>query len=381
MRRLLIGLAILGLGALLVWAKVGQGQAGVKVDLVKAEKGTLKHSVLASGKLAYREQVQLRSEVSGIVKQVLVEEGDHVKKGQLLLALDPQSYQAQVDAQTAYVNQSRIAIERQQSYLETLGRQVDRKVALHAKGLLDTDAFETAKSELTLAKIDLQNKEQALNQAQAELDRVKELLAKTRFIAPMDGVVTAVDVKVGETVIPGTTNIVGSSLMTLADTSAILTEVEVDEADIAGVKLGQDADIYAVAFPDTALAGKVESIATTARQAVGRQGMSFKVKILLDDLKGKAIRPGMSCRAEIFTQTAKDVLLVPLEAVRYDADDKPFAMSVKDGIAHRVALGLGLSDDTQQVVTQGLAEGEQLVRGPARALKGLKDGDKVAANG
>lgn len=380
MKRLLIGLGILAIGALLVWAKVARGPAGVSVDQVAAEKGDLKRSVLASGKLAYREQVQLRSEVSGVVKKVLVEEGDQVHKGDLLIALDPQSYQAQVDAQTALVNQSRIAIERQRSYLQTLKAQVARKVALHAKGLLDTDSFETAKSDLTLAEIDLQTREQALNQAQADLDRVKELLAKTRFVAPMDGVVTAVDVKEGETVIPGTTNIIGSSLMTLADTSAILTEVEVDEADIAGVKEGQDADIFAVAFPDTPLSGLVQSIATTARQAPGRQGMSFTVKILLSDLKDKAIRPGMSCRAEIYTETASDVLLVPIEAVRYDEDDKPFVMRVDNGQAQRQDVTLGMSDDTQQAIASGLDAGAELVRGPARVLRNLKDGDRVVAN-
>lgn len=380
MRRILIGLGILVVLGLLVVIKVNSGPAGIKADVASATIGELKRSVLASGKLAYREQVQLRSEVSAMVQHVYVEEGDTVKKGQLLIQLDPQTYQAQVDAQSAYVSQSRIAIERQKSYLQTLRAQVARKVALHAKGLLDTDSFETAKSDLTLAEIDLQTREQALKQAEADLNRVKELLAKTRFYAPMNGVVTAVDIKEGETVIPGTTNIVGSSLMTLADTSAILTEVEVDEADIAGVKVGQSADIFAVAFPNTPLTGKVESIATTARQAVGRQGMSFTVKILLSDLKGKAIRPGMSCRAEIYTETADNALLVPIEAVRYDDNDKPFVMLDKDGVAHRQAVTLGLSDDTQQMIASGLKAGDKVVKGPARALRSLKDGDRIVAH-
>ncbi|WP_192954646.1 efflux RND transporter periplasmic adaptor subunit [Gallaecimonas mangrovi] len=381
MRRLLIGLAIIVLAGLLLWVKIGIGPSGVKVDTVDAKIGTLKRSVLASGKLAYKEQVQMRSEVSARVQKVDVEEGDKVKKGQLLIQLDPRTYQAQVDAQTAYVSQSRIAIERQKSYLQTLRTQVARKVALHKKGLLDTDSFDTAKSDLALAEIDLQTREQALKQAEADLASARETLAKTRFVAPMNGEVTAVDVKEGETVIPGTTNIVGSSLMTLADTSAILTEVEVDEADIAGIKLGEDADVYAVAFPNTPLTGKVQFIATTARQAPGRQGMSFKVKILLDDIKGKDIRPGMSCRAEIYTQTANNALLVPIEAVRYNSDDKPFVMTDDNGTAKKVFVEVGISDDTQQMITKGLQTGAKIIRGPARQLRSLKDGDKVIANG
>ncbi|WP_406662899.1 efflux RND transporter periplasmic adaptor subunit [Gallaecimonas sp. GXIMD1310] len=377
MRSWLIGLAVVVVMALVVWAKAGRGPAGVGVEVTKVTEAPIRHSVLASGTLEYKEQVQLRSEVPGIVQTVNVEEGDHIKKGQLLMTLDPQTYQAEVDAQAALVNQSRIAIERQESYLATLKEQVQRKIDLHAKGLLDTDSYDQAVSDLQLAKIDLSSRKQSLKQAQASLDKAKQALAKTRFYAPMDGVVTAVDVKVGETVIQGTTNIIGSSLMTLADTSAILTEVEVDEADIAGVKKGQQADIYAVAFPDTALKGHVDTIATTARQAPGRQGRSFTVKVLLTDLKGKEIRPGMSCRAEIFTQTDKNALVVPVEAVQYSKDDKPYLLTVVDGKAKRVDVKLGLSDDSNQAITSGMKVGEEVIKGPAQVLRTLTDGATV----
>ncbi|WP_341503827.1 efflux RND transporter periplasmic adaptor subunit [Gallaecimonas sp. GXIMD4217] len=381
MRKLLIFTLILaGFGAIL-YAKAGRGERGVTVTTAEAMVQDLKRSVLASGQLAYREQVQLRSEVTGTVDAVLVEEGQAVSKGQLLLTLDPQAFQAEVDERQAYVRQSRIAIERQKTYIDTLAAQVDRKIQLYDKGLLDTDAFEAAKSELTLARIDLRAREQALIQAEAALNKAQERLTKTRFIAPMDGVITAVDIKVGETVIQGTTNVIGSSLMTLADPSAILTEVEVDEADIAQVAEGQSANIFAIAFPDEPLEGKVQSIATTARQAKGRQGQSFTVKILLSDLKGFAIRPGMSCRAEIFTETAENALVVPIESVLYDPDEQPYVMRIQDGAVAKQRVKLGLSDDTLQQIQDGIQAGMAVVRGPARTLKGLAEGDHVRVKG
>src|SRR5690606_29967439 len=121
-----------------------------------------------------------------------------------------------------------------------------------------------------------------------------------------------------ETVISGTTNIAGSNLMTLSDPSGILTKVQVDEADIANVAREQHVSVFTAAYPDTALGGIVQSIATTARTAEGRQGLSFEVEIRLDEIPERVqLRPGMSARAEIYTATAEDVLAVPIQAILY----------------------------------------------------------------
>ena len=192
----------------------------------------------------------------------------------------------------------------------------------------------------------------------------------------------------GETVIAGTTNIPGSIMMVIADPSETLTEVRVDEADIAQVEEGQSADIFAAAYPDTALSGTVQSIAAVARQTPGQQSLSFLVKILLDDQDELKILPGMSVRADIYTQTTEETLAVPIQAIRYDEDvdededtgeDQAFVFLVEDGKAVRRDVKTGISSDSDQEILDGLDEGDTVVSGPFRVLRHLNDGDPVEA--
>ena len=239
-----------------------------------------------------------------------------------------------------------------------------------------------------MAKIDLRSREESLLQAQATLDKAQERLEKTVFKSPIDGITTSVDIKEGETAISGTTNISGSNLITLADPSSILIEVQVDEADIANVQVGQEADIFAVAFPDHALKGVVKNIATSAKRARGRQGLSFTVKILLDDSTAVAVRPGMSCRTEIFTQTKDKTLAVPSESIVFlkpesnddnesekdkHQDEKSYVYILEAGKAKKVAVDLGISNDRYQEIISGIKAGDLVITGPARTLSKLKD--------
>ena len=174
--------------------------------------------------------------------------------------------------------------------------------------MIGQDAFELIENQYALARIDLRSREEALTQAQATLDKAMDRLEKTVFRSPIDGIATSVDIKLGETAISGTTNIAGSNLITVADPSSILVEVLVDEADIANIELKQSSDVFAVAYPDQALKGTVQSIATSAKRSNYRQGLSFTVKILLEATADIDIRPGMSCRAEIFTKIKQDTI-------------------------------------------------------------------------
>ena len=213
------------------------------------------------------------------------------------------------------------------------------------------------------------------------------MLRKTRIKSPIDGIVIQIDVEEGETVIAGTTNIPGSTMMVIADPSETLTEVRVDEADIAQVEVGQPADIYAAAYPDTALSGTVQSIAAVARQTPGQQSLSFLVKILLDAQDELKILPGMSVRADIYTQSAEETLAVPIGAVRYEesTDDEnedagqAFVFVVEDGKAVRRDVKTGLSSDSDQEILDGLEDGETVVTGPFRVLRHLKDGEAIEA--
>ena len=238
----------------------------------------IKSSILASGTLIYKDQIELRSEVIGQVSELFIEEGDSVTKDQILMQLDQKTFKADVEEMEAYVRMQQIAIERQNKQLENIQAQWERNKNLYERKMIGQDAYELVENQHELAKIDLRSREEALSQAKATLEKASERLSKTVFRSPITGIATSVDIKIGETAISGTQNIAGSNLMTIADPSSILVEVEVDEADIANVRLNQDVDVYAVAFPDDALKGRVKTIATSAKRASNREGLSFHRK-------------------------------------------------------------------------------------------------------
>jgi HlyD family secretion protein len=389
MKKILIfaGLAVLLVGLPMI-AKFTGGTDAKQVEIQEVELKLIKSSILASGTLTFREQVQLRSEVIGQVTELHVEEADKVVKGDPVITLDPKTYQAQVEQAQARVRIQQIAIERQRLLIETLADRFERQKAVFAKNLVDEDSYEALKSDLDLARVDLRSLQESLAQARAALDQSEDLLSKTRIRSPIDGVVIQVDIKVGETVIAGTTNIPGSTMMVIADPSETLTEVQVDEADIAQVREGQNADIFTAAYPDTALSGTIQSIASVARQNPGQASLSFLVKILLDEQDSMTIRPGMSVRADIYTQSSEETLAIPVQAVLYDEDtdadddgkeEQTYVFVVRDGKAIRKDVEIGISSDSDQEITAGLEEGEIVISGPFRVLRHLNDGEKVEA--
>jgi len=364
------------------------GRDASQVEVQMVELKPIKSSILASGTLAYREQVQLRSEVIGQVIKLHVEEADRVSKGDLVITLDPKTYEAQVEQAEARVRMQEIAIERQRLLIQTLSDRFERQKAMFQKNLVDEDSYQAIESELSLAKVDLRSLQESLEQARAALNQSEELLGKTRIRSPIDGVVIQIDVKEGETVIAGTTNIPGSTMMVIADPSETLSEVQVDEADIAQVRVGQKADIFAAAYPDTPLSGTVQSIASVARQTQGQASLSFLVKILLDEQDDMVIRPGMSVRADIYTQSSEATLSVPVQAVLYDDEagaedsgtedkEQTYVFVMEDGQAVRKDVKTGISSDSDQEIKSGLAKGEKVISGPFRVLRKLADGDPV----
>lgn len=400
-KNLIIVGVVVTLVAIAYFKQTGSSTA-VSVNVEPAKIEEIKSSILASGTLIYKEQIELRSEVIGQVSEMLVEEGDKVSKDQVLMRLDPRTFNADVEQQQAYVRIQTIAIERQKQELKNITSKWQRNKNLFERKIIGQDAFELVDNQYALAKIDLRSREEALTQAQATLDKALERLEKTVFRSPIDGIATSVDIKLGETAISGSTNIAGSNIITVADPSSILVEVLVDEADIANIEINQSADVFAVAYPDQALKGHVQNIATSAKRSSYRQGLSFTVKILLDTTADIDVRPGMSCRAEIFTKIKGDTIAVPIEAIVFeDGDDESSdvdteqdsdSMSVRvannissashvflliDGKAVKRDVELGISNDRLQEITFGLAVDETVVVGPARALSKLKEGDSV----
>ena len=389
--------AIVAVIALPLLIKGGQRDNAKEVEIEVASERLVRASILASGNLVFREQSQLSPEVIGKVRAVLVEEGDRVEAGQVVLQLDEQVYLAQVAQLEAAVRQQRINIERQQLNVANQERQWQRSDELHRRKLIDDARHDEAKLALDMARVELRASRETLQQAQAQLDQAREQLAKTEIRAPISGTVMSVGIKIGETAVASSTGIAGSSLMTIADPDSLMTEVNVDEADIARIQVGQSVAVYAAAFPDIALQGEVESIplsprSTTAGASANSLARSYSVKVRLADTQSLALRPGMTCRAEIYTDSGNEVLAVPVQAVmsnneasteRGSGKEPPaeeFHLFVeKDGRAERRVVKVGVSDDSYQEVREGLSTGERVVIGPYKILRHLKDGDALKA--
>jgi HlyD family secretion protein len=376
-----LGILILVVGIPVGQRVLGGGQA-VAVVVEPVQPRSIQTSVLASGRLVHEEEVDLSTEQPGRVTAIYVNEGEKVKQGQLLLTVDDERYRTTVEQREASVRMQEIAIVRLETQLENQRRQWNRTSELRQRGLIDEDSYDTATNNLAIAEIDLQSSLEQLAQTESQLAQALDDLDKTQVYAPIDGTVISLDIEVGETAIASSTNVPGSSLMTIADTSSILTEVNVDEADIADIELGQLALIYAIAFPDQPVEGIIESIAVSAKVAEGEQGRSFAIKIRITDTKGIQLRPGLSCRAEIYTDEKEGVLAAPIQAIIIDEDldddvTSYYAFRRNGDRVERVDVGVGISDDSYQEITSGLNEGDEIVVGPDRILRNLEDGDSI----
>lgn len=342
----------------------------------------IRPSILASGSLTHEEEVRLSSEVIGKVTKIYVKEGDSVDIDQLVLQVDDQNFVAAFEQSEAQVRLSRIDIERQQTRIVNLELQWGRKKSLFEQEMVGEDEFEALTNQLDLVRIDLKSSIERLRQAEAQLEQASDRLRKTQIKSPISGVVTSLDIKVGETAIASSTNIPGSSLMTIANPSSIYTEVLVDEADVASIALGQSAEIVAIAYTNTPMQGVVRFIANTAKVEQGRQGLSFTVKIKITEANDVVLRPGMSCRAEIFTGGNNAVPAVPIQAILVDEDrtlarPQYYAFVNDNGVAVKVIVEVGVSDDEYQEIISGLKIGDDVITGPDNILRHLVDGDSV----
>lgn len=393
MRKKLIGAAIVvAFFAVPVAVKFGHREPAREAELAAVQKLEIHPSILATGNLVFRQEVQLSAEVIGKVAAVQVKEGDHVARGQILLKLDPTVYLAEVAQQEASRRNAAIAIERAQINLANQQRGLDRTGQLYKAKYIDISKYDDAVHQVDVAKVDLRASRETLEQASAMLSQAREHLAKTEVRAPIDGTVTAVPIKIGETAVASATGIAGSSLMTIADVGSIMAEVNVDEADIARVAVGQQARVFPAAYPDQPVTGKVESVAMAPRSAMPgaqSQGRSYVVKLRLDDPK-LALRSGMTCRVEIVVGSSAAKPAVPIQAVlseevagigkdKEHVKNASYVFVVQDGKAKKTQVELGLSDDANQEVTKGLAPGQTIAVGPARLLRELRDGDAVSA--
>jgi HlyD family secretion protein len=380
---LIAGLALLVAVPLGMNMKRGGEVKEVEAEAVEAR--VISPTILASGSLIYQTEIRIMSEVMGRVKELYVKEGQNVEKGDLLLRLDPATVRAQVDRLEAGLQQSMLSIERARVSADTAETKWKRYQQLRESGVIDANTYDEVRSQRDQSQVELQSATQQSRQTEASLKEAREQLAKTELRAPISGRLTAVKIKIGETAVPSATSIAGSDLLVIADTTNLYAEVNVNETDVARVVPGQEARIVPAAFPDKSWTGAVETVAVSPVQVQG-QGKSYLVKIRLTKSKELQFHTGMSCRAEIVTRgtDATAVTAVPVQAVQYEEAEnrgeaaKSSIFVIADGKAHKVEVEPGVADDTYVAVTKGLEPGGQIITGPSKVLRFLREGDRVS---
>lgn len=378
-KKMLVAGLLVAVVAIPLLIKATRGDSRKEVDIAVAATQDIRPTILASGVLAYLEEVNLTSELVAKVRDIHVAEGDQVRKGQLLLSLDPETYRNAIEREQASRRQGVISIERQRLALALAEKRFARGQQLFAQRMIGQSEHDDLRNARDLARVELRSSEEALRRADAVLGEAREQLQKTDIRAPISGTVVNLPIKVGETAIPSNSALAGASLMKIADTSAIQAELKVDEADIARIAVGQAVDVYATAFPDTALKGKVQHIALAS--SVENQARAYEVVALIEPPKGLDLRSGMSTRADIFLGDGGKRLAVPVEAIGTEEKEggktERHVWVEREGVARRVVVQVGLSDDRWEEITAGLKAGDRVITGPARTLRGLVDGERV----
>ncbi len=348
--------------------KLKGGVKLVQTDVVRRR--TIESSVIAFGRVEPKSDVNISAEVSERIERILVEEGDTVKVGDLLVELNRDRLAAAVNRALAQVHQVEANLNRARDNLAKTEK-------LHSEGVVSDDALLSAQTEVAVLEAQLESANAALNEA-------RDNLAQTIIRSPLDGIVTSIQAEKGEFVIVGTMNNPGSVIMTIAQLTDMQARVDVDEADVVDVCPGQRARIELDAIPDTFFNGTVVQVAHQAKvQSVGGQETraSFDVKIAIENPSPK-IRPGMSVTATIITAKHDSTVSIPLSAVVAYHDtltnrEGEGVFVVRDGIARKVRIKTGISDDRFIEVLDGVSEGDVVVSGPFNVLRGLSDGDRV----
>jgi HlyD family secretion protein len=365
--------------------------SNTKIDpskLAKVEKGDLAKSVVATGKVEPITKVEVKSKASGIVKKLLVDAGDRVKKGQLLAQLDKEEISAQVAQSHAGLQAAQASLKSAEADFERakvdaegpdvplLKRAYERATGMAKDGVVSTSALEDAqknyemalnkqngaKAQVTVLKAKIAQAAAQVAQDKANLEQLEEQLSYTDIISPIDGVVLSRNVEMGDAV--SSILVLGSSatlVMTLGDTSEVYVKGKVDESDIGKVYLGQPARIKVESFKDKTFNGKVTKISP---MGVEKDNVTtFEVRVSINNPGGE-LKAEMTANAEIILEEHKNVLQIPEGSIVYD-NQKKASVEVPDPKGkegkRKVAVNIGISNGAKTELLSGLKEGDQVV--------------------
>lgn len=415
-----------------VWFTINRANKGVvTVQTAKvAKQDSLVSQVTASGEIKPTTYTNVTAQGFGRITEILVKEGDHIKKGDRLLLQENVQANADVQAQSATINSYQSGVQaadasykaaqsdliQQQASLEKARLDYDRGQGLYKDGLIPKQDFdqrktaydaaaatvEASKARVQAQKAQLEQVRAQLDQSRAVLVRTKDVLSKTAYVSPINGIVSYLPVRLGEYVVPGIQNSNGSFLMTLSDMSVVTSEVKVDETDIVNVKIGQVADVTIDAVPGKTFKGKVTEIgsqavlrtsglATTQTTTSNQEAKDFKVVVTLDSPPDN-LRPGLSTTAKIKTAERKDAVAIPIQAltVRSRKDlDEAAKSAKKDGNVTLAAPPAPAPGDPKKDEVQGVfvVTGKKAAFRPVETgisgvteieiTKGLQAGDEI----
>ncbi len=392
----------LGLLIVILIVVVGFGskkETIVTVQTEKVHRMTITQTVSATGKIQPQTQVKINAEVSGEIIDILVKEGDHVKRGQLLVRIKPDLYAADMEQAVANVNSAKSLIAQRKADLIKVEAEYKRAIELSQKGLISDAEIENTKASYSVAKENVESSQFNLANSQAYLKRARENVAKTSIFSPIDGVISQLISKTGERV-SGSSFMQGTEIMTISNLKVMEARVQVDENDVVLISINDTARVDIDSYQDKVFIGTVYQIANTATtKGLGTQEevTNFEVRILLQDANAM-LRPGMSCSAEIQTETHPNIFAIPLQSVttrdekgwqesqqQGSSDDNTLAVVVDkkkeekkkpqevvfivdNGLARKKKVRTGISNDSYIEIMDGLKEGQEIIKGNYRAV-------------
>lgn len=371
---------------------------GEKVYVEPVKRRDVEAVVSAPGQVDPKVKVNISANVMGKIERLYFNEGDLVRRGQPLVEIERAALTAQRDRLRSEMANRRIDVQRAQIQLANARRNLERAQVMQNQGIQAPEMYDRARFEFDTAQANLAAAEESVRQAQAGLAQATDDLSKATIVSPLTGKVVSLNAREGEVVVTGTMNNPGSIIATIADLSEVLIEAEVNETEVVKIRLGQPARVRVDAVPDKVYDGLVVEIGSSATQRAGVAGVRyFKVKIALE-LPDEQLRPGMTAQVEILTETAKDVITVPVQSVVERAADevtrkrsrskaadlgdeeqpkKKYVLLVKDNKVDLVEVTTGVSNNTHVAIVNGLKGDESVITGPFRTLRRLRTTDRV----
>jgi len=382
---------------IIIFNMQSQREKALNVTVEKVKKVNLTSTISASGEVKPKKSVNISAHIPGRIEKIGVIEGQRVSNKDFLLKLEATQYEANADRDRARIQALKADLIRTEAVLERDEKYHERQKKLYDQKLISRDQLEASQAQTAVSNAYHEAILFQIKQAEASLASTLDNLQKTVFYSPIDGIITSLRVEEGEIALVGTMNNPGTVLLTIADLSVMEVEVEVDETDVVGVELNQDAEIRVDAFPDNIIKGKVTEIGSSALQntSVSQESKDFKVVITLENPPAN-LKPGLSASADIITARKQGVLAIPISALvikeleaeqemDVDADQQRenqqegVYIVVKDRVKFQ-SVQKGIMGELKIEIVSGLKEAQEIVVGPYSALRELKDDKLIKAD-